>query len=225
MGLPILCKRVYFVLQSYLEKRMTDLNKALADISNIRSQLAAGMLFQGFGPAVMATTGVLAIAAAAAQTLWPSRVASTPEAYLAVWIGIATAAALLVGAEMIARSRRRHSGLSTLMIVNALEQFMPAGVAGAAVAAVLLKFAPENLWMLPGLWQIFVALGVFSALRSLPRAVVLVAFWYFLTGAAVLIAASQDLTLAPWMMGLPFGGGQLLAALVLYSAQGEGDES
>jgi hypothetical protein len=46
-----------------------------------------------------------------------------------------------------------------------------------------------------------------------------------LTGVAVLIAASQDLTLAPWMMGLPFGGGQLLAALVLYSAQGEGDES
>jgi hypothetical protein len=124
---------------------------------------------------------------------------------------------------MIARSRRRHGGLSTAMIVNALELFLPAGFAGAVIAAVFLKFSPLNYWMLPGLWQIFVALGTFAAARCLPRTVMLAAAWYFLAGTAVLIMASKELTLSPWMMGLPFGIGQLLMAAVLHFAEGEYD--
>ena len=36
---------------------MQDLHKALADIGSIRQQIAAGTMFRGFGPAVVATTG------------------------------------------------------------------------------------------------------------------------------------------------------------------------
>jgi hypothetical protein len=126
---------------------------------------------------------------------------------------------------MIARSRRRHGGLSTAMIVNAIEQFLPAGFAGAAIAAIVWTYAPQNVWMLPGLWQILVALGIFAAIRSLPRVVVLAAVWYFVAGAAALIFASVDKTLSPWMMGLPFGAGQLLTAGVLRYAQGDRDET
>lgn len=50
---------------------MSDLHKALADIGNIRLQLAAGTMFRGFGPSVMATTGLIALATALAQTAWP----------------------------------------------------------------------------------------------------------------------------------------------------------
>lgn len=203
---------------------MNDLDKALADITDIRSRLAAGAMFQGFGPAVIAATGALALAGAAAQTLWRDLLADTPESFLALWIAIAIVAAGLIGIETIARSRRRHGGLATAMILNAVEQFLPAGFAGAAIAAVLLKFAPQNVWMLPGLWQILVALGIFAAARSLPRAVALPAGWYFVAGAAVLIVASQEQTLSPWMMGLPFSIGQLLVAAVLHFAEGECDE-
>jgi hypothetical protein len=203
---------------------MTELDKALADISDIRSRLAAGTLFQGFGPAAVAATGALAIAAATAQVLWPELLGSTPETFLAVWIAVAFLSAALIGAEMAARSRRRHSGLSTAMIANALEQFLPAGAAGAVIAAGLERYAPQNLWMLPGLWQLLVALGIFAALRSLPRAVLFAAGWYFVAGAAVLVIASKDQTLSPFMMGIPFGIGQLLAAAVLHFAEGEGDD-
>jgi hypothetical protein len=202
---------------------MTDVDKALADLADIRTRLAAGTLFQGFGPAVIATSGILAFAAAAAQAHWSYSLARSPEMFLAAWIGVAVVAAALIGIEMIARSRRRHGGLSTAMIVNALELFLPAGFAGAVIAAVFLKFSPLNYWMLPGLWQIFVALGTFAAARCLPRTVMLAAAWYFLAGTAVLIMASKELTLSPWMMGLPFGIGQLLMAAVLHFAEGEYD--
>jgi len=36
---------------------MRDLDKALADIGEIRSQIAAGTAFRGYGPATMAATG------------------------------------------------------------------------------------------------------------------------------------------------------------------------
>lgn len=203
---------------------MTDLDKAIADIADIRSRLAAGTMFQGFGPAVIATTGALAAAAATAQALWPDNLASTPEGFLAVWVGVAIVAAGLIGIEMVARSRRRHGGLSTAMILNAVEQFMPAGFAGAVIAAVFLEFAPRNLWMLPGLWQIFVALGIFAAARSLPRLMTLAGGFYFVAGTAVLIIATKEQALSPWAMGLPFGVGQLFVAAILHIAEGEGDE-
>jgi len=125
--------------------------------------------------------------------------------------------------EMRARSRRHHSGLADAMIYQAIEQFLPAGVAGVLLAAMLWKFAPETLWMLPGLWQILVSLGVFASVRSLPRSVALAGGWYFVAGFAVLILASQSHALSPWTMGLPFVAGQSLMAAVLYFASGEID--
>ena len=69
--------------------------------------------------------------------------------------------------------------------------------------------------MLPGLWQIVLSLGVFAALRVLPRAVAVAGAWYFLSGVAVLILGSQTRELSPWAMGLPFGVGQFLLAGIL----------
>jgi hypothetical protein len=202
---------------------MTELDKAIADLADIRARLAAGTLFQGLGPAAIAATGLLALAAAEAQALWPRPLAGSRETFLEVWLAVAIVAAVLIGSEMIARSRRRHGGLSTAMILNAAEQFVPAGFGGAAVAAVLFQFSPENCWMLPGLWQIFVALGIFAAARCLPRSMTLAGAWYFLAGTAVLILASKEKALSPWLMGLPFGAGQLLMAATLHFAEGEND--
>src|SRR5262249_60450268 len=68
------CRFVYFALQS--EVPMHDLDKALADITEIRSQLARGIEFRGYGPLTVAATGVLALAAAALQAGWLPRPAA-----------------------------------------------------------------------------------------------------------------------------------------------------
>lgn len=201
---------------------MTDLHKALADIGNIRVQLAAGTMFRGFGPAVIAGSGLLALAAAIAQSagLLPS---TDAFAYVLVWVGVACLASVLIGVEMRARSRRQHAGLADAMLWGAVEHFLPFGAAGAVIAALLMRNAPELAWLLPGLWQMLVGLGLFAAVRFLPRTVILAAAWYLLAGTTVLAFASASRTFGPWDMGLPFGIGQLLLAAMLHIAEGEAD--
>jgi hypothetical protein len=202
---------------------MQDLHKALADIGSIRQQVAAGTMFRGLGPTVVAVTGVLAAVTATVQSIWLGDIGQRPVAFLAAWAGTAAVSAALIGAEMIARTRRHHGGLADAMLINAIEQALPAGVAGVAVALVLIQFAPDTLWVLPGLWQVLVGLGIFASVRSLPRAVAWAGAWYLAAGIVVLALSSQSQALSPWAMGLPFVVGQLLLAAILHFAFGGSD--
>jgi len=202
---------------------MRDLDKALADIIAIRSQLAAGTAFRGYGPAAMAATGGVALGTAVLQFVGLDDPTAYPLTFFFGWAAAAALSALMIWVEMLARSRRHHSGLADAMIYQAVEQFLPSAVAGVLLAAMLWKFAPESLWMLPGLWQVLVSLGVFASVRLLPRTVALGGAFYFLAGFTVLMLASQSHTLSPWTMGLPFAIGQSLMAAILYFASGADD--
>jgi hypothetical protein len=202
---------------------MSDLDKALADIFAIRSQIAAGTAFRGYGPAAVAITGGLALMTALMQFLWLDNPTAHPLEFFCSWAATAGVSATLIWIEMRARSRRHHSGLADAMVLQAVEQFLPAGAAGAAFAVLLWMFAPETLWMLPGLWQVLVALGIFASVRSLPRTVAVAGAWYFLAGFTILLLASHSHTLSPWTMGMPFVVGQLLLACLLHFASGESD--
>jgi len=199
---------------------MRDLDKALADIVAIRSQIAAGTAFRGHGPAAMAVTGGLALITTLAQHVWLDDPTGRPFVFFAAWAVTALISAGLIWIEMQARSRRHHLGLADAMIYQAVEQFLPAGAAGVLLSVMLARFAPETLWMLPGLWQLLVSLGVFASARSLPRSVALAAIWYFVAGFATLLLASSDHALSPWTMGLPFVIGQLFMAAILHFASG-----
>ena len=202
---------------------MRDLDKALADIIAIRSQLAAGTAFRGYGPATMAATAAVALSTTLLQQIFLADPTAQPLPFLLGWALAAFVSLAMIGTEMRARSRRHHSGLADAMIHQAVEQFLPAGIAGVLLAVLLWKFAPEALWMLPGLWQILTSLGVFASVRSLPRTVALAGAWYFLAGFAVLLLASTTHVLSPWTMGLPFAIGQGLMAAILYFASGDAD--
>lgn len=202
---------------------MRDLDKALADITAIRSQMARGAEFHGYGPMTVAATGVLAILAAVLQDVWLPEPTANISAYLTLWVATAAISVLLIGIEMIARTRRMHSGLADEMIHAATEQFIPAGVAGALLTVVLYRFAPQSLWMLPGLWQIVFSLGLFASCRSLPRAMFGPAAWYLAAGLGSLAFATGPQALSPYAMGVPYGLGQFLIAIVLYRATGETD--
>lgn len=198
---------------------MRDLDRALADIVAIRTQLAAGTAFQGYGPATIAATGGLALVTAGAQWLWLGD-APDPIAFFAGWLGAAALSALLVGTEIASRSRRHHSGLADALLLRAIESFLPAAAAGALLGLVLFRFAPDALWALPGLWQLLVSLGLFASLGSLPRGVRWAAAWYFVAGLGAIALAADGRSLDPWLMGLPFAIGQGLLALLLHLAPG-----
>jgi hypothetical protein len=195
---------------------MSDLDKALADIVEIKSRLAQSSEFLGLGPAALAASGVLAFAVAVLQSVLPG--AAEPMAYFTGWVLTASVAVALIGAEMLRRAQRHHAGLADQMIREAVLNFVPAGVAGAALLAFFAQFAPEQLWLVPGLWLILVALGIFAAARSLPRAIALAGAWYLLSGFTVLLFAAGDHSLSPWHMGIPFAAGQLLIAAIVHRA-------
>ncbi len=194
---------------------MRDLDRALADISEIRSQIARGAAFRGYGAATLAATGVFALLGAAAQARLVPDPTGDPIGYVVLWAVTAALSIAVIGAETIARSRREHSGMAQEMILSAAEQFLPSGIAGVLLTAVLLRFAPETQWMLPGLWQVVFALGVFASCRFLPRPMLLVGGWYLATALTCLVLARGAHALSPWAMGAPFAVGQLLVAGIL----------
>jgi len=195
---------------------MRDLDKALADITAIRAQMARGTEFQGYGPITVAATGVLALLAAGAQVILIPEPAAHVFSYLALWVATAAVSVILIAIEMVARSQRIHTGLADEMIHGATEQFIPAGVAGTLLTVVLYRAGPDVLWMLPGLWQIIFSLGFFASCRVLPRPMFAVGVWYLAAGLASLAFANGAQALSPWAMALPFGLGQLMMAAVLH---------
>jgi hypothetical protein len=203
---------------------MTDLHKALGDISSMRRQMARTTEFRGYGPATLAGTAGFALLAATAQALWVPDPANHIAAYLGVWIWTAVVSAALIGLQMHTRSRRLHSGLADEMIRIAVEQFLPSAVAGALITMVLVRLVPRAAWMIPGLWQVVFSLGVFSSCRFLPRPMIAAGAWYLLTGL-ICIALGDSRALSPWAMGIPYAAGQLLvAAILFFSARKAADE-
>jgi hypothetical protein len=202
---------------------MTHLDRALAEISAIRGQMARATEFHGYGPATFAITGVLALAAGVIQAVWIGDPAHQVAAYLALWVGLAAVSAAIIGFEMVTRSRRIHSEMADEMIRAAVEQFLPPAAAGALITAVLVRFAPMHLTTLPGLWQITFGLGVFASLRFLPRAMAMVGAWYLGWGLYALSLSGGGGAYAPWVMAVSFGVGQLLVAGLLQRNHGGED--
>lgn len=204
---------------------MDELTKALVDISTIRRQVAHTTEFRGYGPATLAATGALALLGAGVQHFWIAEPASHVALYLALWCTAALVSTVLAGVQMYTRTRRIHSGLSDEMIHMAVEQFLPAAFAGLLLTFVMLRTAQNLAWMLPGLWQVIFSLGIFASCRFLPRPIILAGVWYLFTGL-VCVGLGGDRALSPWAMAIPFGGGQMLVAGILFfCTKGSGDEN
>jgi hypothetical protein len=200
---------------------MKELQQALSEIQSIRSQVARGTEFRGYGPASIAVSGVLALLVAAVQSRWMAKTANTDVTiWLGVWAGTAAVSVLLTGIETFVRARRVHVGFAREMVQSAVEQFLPAIMVGFLLAVVMLRVAAQDCWMLPGLWELIFSLGVFASCRFLPRQMFVVGVWYLAAGLFCLAAGSVTRTLLPWAMGIPFGIGQLSVAAVLQFGYG-----
>jgi len=201
---------------------MKELQQALSEIHSIRNQVAHGTEFRGYGPASIAVSGVLALLVAALQGQWmPNPTKADQLPWFAVWAGTAGVAVLLTGVETLVRARRVHVGLAGEMVRSAVAQFLPAIMVGFLLAAVMLRMAAQECWMLPGLWELIFSLGVFASCRFLPAPMFAVGVWYLGAGLCCLTVESATRALSPWAMGIPFGVGQLLVAAVLQFGYGE----
>lgn len=192
---------------------MSEVDRAMAEIKRIRSQMARGTQFRGYGPASVAASGALALLVAAAQSHWMKGGIGF-NSFAAAWIATAFVSLAMVIVQMTFRARRVHCGLAKEMVQSAAEQFLPPLIVGVLLTAVVVRAAPKEAWMLPALWQLLFSLGVFASCRFLPRITFAVGVWYFVSGLTTLVLQSESSSLLPWSMGIPFGVGQLLVAAV-----------
>lgn len=197
---------------------VTELDRALSDLAFIQDRFAASTRFRGLAPQAVASTGVLAFALAAAQTIEPERFGATGIPFVIAWVAAAVIAAALVAVEASQRARRLHGRLADMLMAGTLRLMLPFGAAGAVITFVIAKTAPDSIWILPGLWQLLIALIGFAAVSTLPPTIVWPAGWYFTCGSVTLLLAGEVAVPTPWMMGVPFGVGQLLVALTLHRA-------
>ena len=169
-----------------------ELRDALTQITEIRLQLARNEVFRGYRAMPVAFSGGVAVLAAFIQSITMPEPVVQIGPYLVLWIGAAVVSLLATGLEMMIRARNSSTTMTRELTWLALEQFCPALVAGALVTVVLVRAAPESRWMLPGLWQIIFALGIFASCRLLPRPTFWVAVFYLGTGLAALVLAHGD---------------------------------
>ena len=137
-------------------------------------------------------------------------------AYLTLWIGIAAISVAVVALELGRRCYLATSPLSRQFTWLAVQQFLPSIAAGGLLTCTMIGFAPECLWMLPGLWATLFSLGIFASCRLLPKATFWAGVYYLLAGAAALAIARGEAAFSPWAMAGTFGVGQLLVAAILY---------
>jgi hypothetical protein len=63
-------------------------------------------------------------------------------------------------------------------------------------------------------WEVIFSLGIFASCRFLPRLMFGIGLWYLAAGLCCLALGSVG-SFSSWAMGIPFGVGQLLVAVVL----------
>ena len=193
-----------------------DLREALSQISEIRQQMARSEIFRGYRSIPVAITGVVGIVAACLQTTFVSEPSQHLDRYLLFWISAAAIGIALSGIQLFRRIWLAEPGLSRELARLALEQFAPCIFVGGLVTFCLYVGPSDVMWILPGLWAFFFAMGIFSSFRLLPPQVALVGMYYLICGCYCLIHGHGEQAFAPWQMGVSFGGGHLLTAAILY---------
>jgi hypothetical protein len=198
-----------------------ELRDALTQISEIRRQVARTEVFRGYRAVPVAFSGILALLVAFFQQMWLPDPGQSLVVYLSTWVGAALLSMLATGVEMVLHYRRVGSHLRRETTWLAIGQFLPCVAVGGLLMFVLVGYAPQSLWMLPGLWALLFSLGIFASYRLLPRPTFYVAVYYMAAGTLCLTLGAE--ALAPWVMGVTFGLGQLFAAAILYWTLERGD--
>ncbi|MBV9148507.1 MAG: hypothetical protein JO024_01475 [Candidatus Eremiobacteraeota bacterium] len=193
---------------------MTELERALADIAEVRERLAVAQRFRGYSALAAAISGLFAVVAGAVQALLIGTPANAHDGrvYFAIWF-VCCAASVAVNYGAIAqwfvndasareRWQTRTVGLSIL----------PAVILGAALSFGVLRV--QEFSLLPGVWFGCYGVGLFASRLTVPRAVLPIAGAFVAIGAALLFAP-PSLSLQWWIPAVGFGIAQLMIAVLV----------
>ena len=192
-----------------------EFSRALADLEEVRSRLAAVQRFRGLSGGAAIISGAAALATGFYQfAVLPEPVSPADSSrYVTMWIAcLVFALATNYGAILLWLVRnwslRSRTELRTVGMTIA-----PAIFAGGSLTVALLLRGVYGL--LPGTWCLCYALGLVASRAMVPRAVLAVTALFGAAGSALLFAPATN-ALLWWVMPATFGVGQLaIGALIL----------
>jgi hypothetical protein len=194
---------------------VTDLERALADIAEVRERLGGAQRFRGYSALAAAASGVFALAAGVVQwALVPHpHGAHDGRVYFAIWF-VCCAASVAVNYGAIAHwfvndaSARDRWQTATVGF-----SILPALVFGGILSAALLSRG--DVGYLPGVWCASYGVGLLASRTTLPRGAVAWAALFMVVGFALLVS-QPAIALSWWVLPLAFGTGQIaIAACVM----------
>jgi hypothetical protein len=193
-----------------------ELREALSQIAEIRQQMARGQVFRGYRALTTAFSGTVALLTGILQFIF-APYDQDPRMFVCTWVSAAVLCLAVVAVEMVVRTRRSHSPLQRQLTLLAVEQFVPSVAAGGLLTWALCDFLPGHVQLLPGLWMILFALGVFASSRLLPRQIFAVAGYYMIAGIFTLVVTREaPRTMLDIAMAGVFSIGQFAIAAILY---------
>ncbi len=193
---------------------MTELERAISDIAEVRERLAMAQRFKGYSGVAAMISGALAVGAGIAQRAIVPVPSSVHEehVYFAVWFLCAAIAAVVNYGAILnwfwsdASSRDRWQTRTVGLAI------LPALLLGAGLSFGLL--ARGEIALLPGMWYGCYGVGLFASRTMLPRGVLPIAA-AFLAAGVVLLFTPASYALAWWMLPLGFGIGQCVIGVFI----------
>ena len=194
---------------------MIEVNRAIADLAEVRTRLAAAQRFRGISGIAAIASGIVALGAGAYQAIMlpGPHTALEQQRYLAIWIACLVFALLINYGAIGVWLARNWNTRSRSEIRSVGMTILPAIMLGGVATIALVRHAEFGL--LPGLWCGAYAIGLFASRTMLPRGAPWVAAAFGCAGALLMLWNGID-PLAWFVMPLVFGTGQIaIGALVL----------
>ena len=190
------------------------MNESLrSEVFEIRRALARAGTFEGYRAAPVALSGMIALAAGAAQrVLHPD-----PIAFVVIW-SVAAALGFGINFAVVARTygaSPRHWERS--LAFAALLDLIPAMMGGALLTCAMIW--TDRIALLPGIWMVLFGTGVMASRRHVPRGCAWIGAAYVVAGVATIVLLPGAGALRADVMAGTFGLGQFLVAWVLARAE------
>lgn len=192
-----------------------EVSRALADLEEVRTRLAAVQKFRGLSGGAAFASGIAAVLSGVIQATSIPHPASPAEGsrYITIWIACLVCSLAVNYGAIVLWLGRNWTMRSRVELKTVGMTILPSIVAGGLFTAVFVMRG--ELGLLPGMWCLCYALGLISSRAMAPPGIGWIAALFAASGAALLFAPANN-ALAWWVMPVTFGLGQLvIGALVV----------
>jgi hypothetical protein len=191
-----------------------EVSRALADLEEVRTRLAAVQRFRGLSGAAAFASGLAALGSGFVQMAAVPHPAGGSDGahYVVIWIAC-LACSLAVNYGAIVLWLVRHWSVRSRVELKTVGMtILPSVVAGGLFSAALVLRG--ELGLLPGMWCVCYALGLIASRKMAPPGIGWVAAFFGAAGCALLFAPGSN-ALAWWVMPATFGAGQIVIGFLV----------